>query len=51
MSSTTIANIPSRVPEGIEASPPILAMFERYGPSYVWFAVFTSVLGSFATLL
>ncbi|MGK0472234.1 MAG: DHA2 family multidrug resistance protein [Candidatus Azotimanducaceae bacterium] len=51
MSSTTIANTPSRVPEGIEASPPILAMFERYGPSYVWFAVFTSVLGSFATLL
>ncbi|MFT4677530.1 MAG: DHA2 family multidrug resistance protein [Patiriisocius sp.] len=41
----------SRVPEGIEASPPILAMFELYGPNYVWFAVITSMLGSFATLL
>ncbi len=41
----------SRIPEGIEATPPILAMFEQFGPKYVWFAVFTSILGSFATLL
>tara|TARA_R110002072_G_scaffold59158_1_gene150693 strand:- start:32960 stop:34549 length:1590 start_codon:yes stop_codon:yes gene_type:complete len=46
-----IANPASRIPEGIEASPPILAMFELYGPNYVWFAVVTSMLGSFATLL
>ncbi|MFN3236394.1 MAG: DHA2 family efflux MFS transporter permease subunit [Pseudomonadales bacterium] len=47
MSSST----QSRVPEGIQASPGILAMFELYGPRYVWFAVAASMLGSFATLL
>ena len=41
----------SRVPEGIVASPAVLAMFELYGPAYVWFAVATAMLGSFATLL
>ena len=46
-----MSTISSRVPEGIEASPSILVMFERYGPAYIWFAVITSMLGSFATLL
>ncbi|MCB1693047.1 MAG: DHA2 family efflux MFS transporter permease subunit [Pseudomonadales bacterium] len=41
----------SRVPEGIEASPSVVAMFERYGSRYVWFAVSTAMMGSFATLL
>lgn len=41
----------SRVPEGIEASPAIYEMFERYGRSFMWFAVATSMLGSFSTLL
>ncbi len=41
----------SRAPEGIEASPGILEMFERYGRAYMWFAVATSMLGSFSTLL
>jgi len=41
----------SRVPAGIEASPSVLAMFELYGPAYVWFAVCTSLLGAFSTLL
>ncbi|MFT5212153.1 MAG: DHA2 family multidrug resistance protein [Flavobacterium sp.] len=41
----------SQIPEGIEASPTVLAMFETFGPRYVWLAVFTSMLGSFATLL
>jgi DHA2 family multidrug resistance protein len=40
-----------RVPEGVVASPAVLAMFELYGPAYVWFAVCTSLLGAFATLL
>ncbi len=42
---------PRRIPEGIEASSSVLAMFELYGPGYVWFAVITSLLGAFATLL
>jgi DHA2 family multidrug resistance protein len=46
-----MANNSTRVPEGIEASPAILAMFEIYGPAYIGFAVVTSMLGSFATLL
>lgn len=41
----------SRVPAGIQASPPVLAMFELYGPAYTWFAVATAMLGSFATVL
>lgn len=41
----------ARIPEGIEASPGILAMFERYGRSYTALAVATAMLGSFATLL
>ena len=41
----------ARIPQGIEATPPIIAMFETFGPSYVWFAVTTSMLASFATLL
>ncbi|MEX2326962.1 MAG: DHA2 family efflux MFS transporter permease subunit, partial [Pseudomonadales bacterium] len=40
-----------RIPEGIDASPSVLAMFEIYGPAYIWFAVITAMLGSFATLL
>ena len=40
-----------RIPEGIEASPGVLAMFELYGPKYVWFAACTSLLATFATLL
>lgn len=39
------------VPEGVEASAPVLAMFEMYGRRYVWFAVATAMMGSFATLL
>ena len=42
---------PYKIPEGIEASPPILSMFELYGPKYIWFAMTTALLGSFATLL
>ncbi len=41
----------SRVPEGLQATPGIIAMFEIYGRGYVWLAVSTSMLGSFATLL
>lgn len=41
----------SRVPPGVEASPSVIAMFEAYGHNYVWFAVITSLLGSFSTLL
>ncbi|MFT7383565.1 MAG: DHA2 family multidrug resistance protein, partial [Urechidicola sp.] len=41
----------NQVPEGIQASPPVLAMFEIYGPIYTWLAVITAMLGSFATLL
>lgn len=41
----------SRVPQGIEATQGVIAMFELYGPRYVWFAIATSMLGSFATLL
>ena len=41
----------SRVPAGIQANAAVLAMFELYGPAYVWFAVATAMLGSFATLL
>lgn len=49
---TAITDTPHRrVPDGIQASPGIMAMFELYGPSYIWFAVATSMLGSFATLL
>lgn len=40
-----------KIPDGIEASPGVLAMFELYGPKYVWFAAGTSLLASFATLL
>jgi len=42
---------PSRVPEGVEATPSVIAMFETFGPKYIWFAVITSMLGSFSTLL
>ena len=41
----------SRIPAGIQASPAVLLMFERYGPVYTWFAVATAMIGSFATLL
>jgi len=41
----------SRIPDGIQASPPVLSMFEIYGPVYTWLAVITAMLGSFATLL
>ncbi|MEX2489943.1 MAG: DHA2 family efflux MFS transporter permease subunit [Pseudomonadales bacterium] len=41
----------SRVPEGIEAMPRVLELFEFYGPAYTWFAVVTAMLASFATLL
>lgn len=41
----------SRIPPGIEASPSVLAMFELYGRNYVWFAVVTAMIGSFATIL
>ena len=46
-----MANESTRVPEGIQAAPAIIAMFEIYGPAYIGFAVVTSMLGSFATLL
>ncbi len=39
------------VPPGIQAAPPVLAMFARYGPAYRWWATITVMLGSFATLL
>ncbi|MBV1878937.1 MAG: DHA2 family efflux MFS transporter permease subunit [Pseudomonadales bacterium] len=41
----------SRVPEGIEASPAVLAMFELYGKNYVWMSVATSLIGAFSTVL
>ena len=41
----------SRIPAGIQASPAVLLMFERYGSVYTWFAVATAMIGSFATLL
>lgn len=47
MSETHLSN----VPPGIEASPSVLAMFEIYGRKYIWFAVFTAMMGSFATIL
>ncbi|MBV1906009.1 MAG: DHA2 family efflux MFS transporter permease subunit [Pseudomonadales bacterium] len=42
---------PSRVPEGIVATPPVIAMFELYGPQYVWLSVATSLIGAFSTVL
>ena len=41
----------SRVPPGIEATPGILALYERHGAGYPWWVTGVSVLGSFATLL
>ncbi|MBD3648983.1 MAG: hypothetical protein HUJ31_16375, partial [Pseudomonadales bacterium] len=41
----------SRVPEGIEATPAVIELFELYGHSYIWFAVATTMSASFATLL
>ena len=41
----------SRVPPGIEAGKAVLAMFERYGRNYLWFAVVTAMIGSFSTVL
>lgn len=41
----------SRIPEGIEASPAIIEMFEIYGINYRWFAVLTVMLTMFSTLL
>ncbi len=41
----------SRVPPGIEATPGVLAMYERHGAAYPWWVTGVSVLGSFATLL
>ena len=41
----------SRVPPGIEATPGILALYERHGAAYPWWVTGVSVLGSFATLL
>jgi EmrB/QacA subfamily drug resistance transporter len=40
-----------RIPEGIEASPAIIEMFEIYGRNYRWFAVLTVMLTMFCTLL
>ena len=39
------------VPEGLQASPGVLALFEAIGPRYRWWVVVTSMLGTFATLL
>ena len=41
----------SRVPPGIEATPGILALYERHGATYPWWVTGVAVLGSFATLL
>lgn len=40
-----------RVPAGLEATPGFLALFERHGPGYRWWATGIGMLGSFATLL
>ena len=40
-----------RVPPGIEATPGILALYERHGAAYPWWVTGVAVLGSFATLL
>ncbi|MBL4681670.1 MAG: DHA2 family efflux MFS transporter permease subunit [Pseudomonadales bacterium] len=40
-----------KIPEGIQATPAVIKMFESFGPKYIWFAVITSMLGSFSTLL
>jgi len=40
-----------RIPEGIEASPGIIEMFEIYGKGYRWFATVTVMLTMFCTLL
>ncbi len=39
------------MPQGIEASPAILEMFEIYGRNYRWFATITVMLTMFCTLL
>ena len=41
----------SRIPEGIVATPPVIAMFELYGKGYLWLAVTTSLIGAFSTVL
>ena len=39
------------VPEGLQATPGILALYGEIGPRYRWWVVATSMLGTFATLL
>jgi EmrB/QacA subfamily drug resistance transporter len=41
----------STIPEGIEASPAVLAKYEQFGGSYRWWVTCIAMLGSFATLL
>jgi MFS transporter, DHA2 family, multidrug resistance protein len=49
--ASTVAARSPRIPSGIDATAPILELFERFGPNYRWYATVTSMLGSFATLL
>ncbi len=39
------------MPDDIEASPNVRALFARYGPVFRWAVTFTAMLGAFATLL
>jgi len=40
-----------RVPEGLDTTAGIRELFRQFGPSYRWWVTFTSMLGSFASLL
>lgn len=42
---------PSVIPEGLQATPGILALYERHGSSYPWWVILVSMTGAFATLL
>ena len=41
----------SHIPEGLEATPGILALYEKYGARYPWWVILVSMTGAFATLL
>ena len=41
----------TRVPDGVEATRGVLALYENYGPNYRWWVAACAIVGSFATLL
>ena len=41
----------TRIPDGVEATPGVLALYENFGPNYRWWVAGVAMVGSFATLL